>query len=261
MMKFTTNDGVQLAFDDQGTGTPVVILTGIGGSRVIWENQVEHLLAQGYRVINVDARNQGASAHTFKGRRITRHAMDLAELLDHLNVQDVILLGNSMGAATIFAYVSLFGTAKVQAVIDVDQSPKMVADADWSFGFKNLTWEQFPTLLREPLGKATASRISDATFAKVQAVNAQYPYDAELNYPLLVDHAAQDWRDVLLQLKVPLLIVAGEKSPYFNPKFAEVCANLAPHGTAKVVAHAGHIVMAEQPAAFNQVLDDFLGKL
>lgn len=257
-MQFKTNDGVTISYDDEGTGTPIVILTGIGGSRVIWAAQVACLVAAGYRVINLDARNQGASAHTIYGRRITRHAMDVAELMDQLGLDQVILLGNSLGAATFFAYLSLFGEQRVRAVIDVDQSPKMVAEEGWSYGFKDLTWATFPDLLTAPLGKSTAGPIDDAVYAQVKAATAAHPYDAALNAPLLIDHAAQDWRDVLLHLHAPLLIVAGQESPYFNSDFAAVSAGMAHNGTAKVVPHAGHVVMVEQPAAFNQILLDFL---
>ncbi|TGD17738.1 alpha/beta fold hydrolase [Levilactobacillus suantsaiihabitans] len=260
-MNFKTNDGVNIVYDDQGSGTPIVILTGIGGSRKIWAAQVPVLVAAGYRVINIDARNQGASDQTVQGRRITRHAMDVAELLAALKVDQAILLGNSLGAATFFAYLSLFGEAHVKAVIDVDQSPKMVAEAGWPYGFKQLTWDNFPQLLAEPMGKSTAGRIDDGVYAQIHAEKQTHPYDAALNYPLMIDHAAQDWRDVLLHLQAPFLIIAGGKSPFFNPEFAAIAAKLAHHGTAKIVPDAGHIVMAEQPAQFNQILLAFLKTL
>lgn len=260
-MNFKTNDGVNLVYDDQGSGTPIVILTGIGGSRKIWSAQVPVLLENGYRVINIDAQNQGASDQTVQGRRISRHAMDVAELMTALDLDQAILMGNSLGAATFFAYLSLFGDKHVKAVIDVDQSPKMVADAGWPFGFKQLTWDNFPNLLAEPMGKSTAVRIDDAVYAQIHEEKQKYPYDAALNYPLMVDHAAQDWRDVLSQLQAPLLIIAGEQSPFFNPKFAATAAQLAHHGIAQIVPDAGHIVMAEQPKRFNQVLLSFLRTL
>lgn len=260
-MNFKTNDGVNLVYDDQGSGTPIVILTGIGGSRKIWAAQVPVLLANGYRVINIDARNQGASDQTVQGRRISRHAMDVAEIMAALDLDQAILLGNSLGAATFFAYLSLFGEKHVKAVIDVDQSPKMVADADWPFGFKQLTWDNFPQVLAEPMGKSTAGRIDDAVYAQIHEEKQKYPYDVALNYPLMVDHAAQDWRDVLLHLRAPLLIVAGGESPFFNNNFAEASVKLTRHGIAKVISKAGHIVMAEQPEQFNQVLLDFLNTL
>lgn len=257
-MEFITQDGVRLAYTDQGHGQPVVILTGIGGFKEIWQRQVTALLTAGYRVINLDCRNQGQSAHTTKGLRISRHAQDLAELIQQLELKQVILMGNSMGAATIFAYVSLYGTANVARVIDVDQSPQMINTATWPYGFKALSWDNFYTYLQKPFGKSTFKRIDSQVYQQIQPLQKTFPYDAKLNFPFLVDHALQNWRDVLPQLSCPILFIVGANSPYFNPAFAPVAADLTRQGQVQVIEQSGHIVMAEQPEKFNQALLAFL---
>ncbi|GBG94818.1 hypothetical protein LFYK43_12770 [Ligilactobacillus salitolerans] len=257
-MDFITSDGVRLEYDDVGTGRPVVILTGLGGSRAIWLDQVKALTTAGYRVLNIDARNQGASQHTTKGRSIARHALDLAEFIAKFKLESPILLGNSMGAATMFSYVSLYGSRQIGALIDVDQSPKMINDADWSYGYQQLTWENFHTVLEQPLGRATYQRLADETYLANKAALKEHPYDAALNQPFLFDHALKDWRGVITTLECPFLIIAGEKSPYFDHDFAPKMANSARHGSFQVIKNSGHIVMAEQPRAFNEALFDFL---
>ena len=260
-MKFTTSDHVKLDFTDEGDGQPVLLLSGIGSYREIWAPTIQFLLNAGYRVINLDARNQGASQRTLKGRRMRRHAMDVKELLDWLDVNDVVGIGNSMGASTLFAYASLFDSQRFSAFIDIDQSPKMISDDTWSFGFKDLTWENFPAALKLPMGAATATPVSEEVRTSVQAARQARPYDAEQNYACLVDHTFQDWRDVLLRLPIPLLVIAGEKSPYFDPQFATATARFAPQGQAQIIKGAGHIVMAEQPDLFNEALSTFLQQL
>lgn len=260
MMKFITKDRVSLDYTDQGTGQPVVILTGLGGVKEIWRQQISALLAAGYRVVNLDCRNQGQSEHTAKGLRISRHAQDLAELIAALKLEQVILVGNSMGAATIFAYVSLYGTQNITKIIDVDQSPQMINTVEWPYGFKQLAWDNFYTYLQLPMGRSTFKHIDDETYKQIRPIQQAYPYDAELNLPFLVDHAMQNWRDVIADLQCPILFVAGGESPYFDSKFASTAAALAPFGQAKVIADSGHIVMAEQSAAFNQVLLTFLAQ-
>lgn len=257
-MKFTTSDHVKLAYTDEGEGQTVLLLSGIGSYGGIWQPTEQFLLTAGYRVINLDARNQGESQRTIKGRRISRHAMDVKELLTDLDLNNVIGVGNSMGASTLFAYASLFGSHRFSAFIDIDQSPKMISDETWQYGFKTLTWENFPEMLKLPLGPATATPVSENVREAVQTVRQAHPYDAEQNYACLVDHAFQDWRDVLLGLQIPLLVIAGEKSPYFDPQFASATAGLASQGQSQVIPNAGHIVMAEQPKLFNEALATFL---
>lgn len=257
-MKFTTQDEIKLSYTDQGQGQPVVILTGIGGFKEIWQRQIPVLLTAGYRVINLDCRNQGQSEHTAKGLRISRHAQDLAELIQQLELQQVILMGNSMGAATIFAYVSLYGSANIARVIDVDQSPQMVNTSEWPYGFKALTWNNFYTYLQKPFGKSTFKRIDSQIYQQIQLLKKTFPYDVKLNFPFLVNHALQNWRDVLPQLSCPILFIVGANSPYFNPKFASVAAEMTAQGQVQVIEQSGHIVMAEQPEKFNQALINFL---
>ena len=153
-MKFKTSDHVVLDYTDEGQGQPIVILTGFGGAKAIWRSQVGVLIAAGYRVINVDSRNHGLSMHTDKGLQISRLAMDVYELMQALQLQQPIVMGNSMGAAIWFAYVSLFGDDGLKAVIDVDQSPKMLNTPDWSYGFKDVIWADFPEFFYQPLGSA-----------------------------------------------------------------------------------------------------------
>ena len=79
-MKFITSDHVRLDYEDEGTGYPVILVSGLGMCKEIWR-PTRNFLQNGYRVVTFDARNQGASEHTFKGARISRHAIDVYELL------------------------------------------------------------------------------------------------------------------------------------------------------------------------------------
>ncbi|KRL73784.1 halo peroxidase [Lentilactobacillus kefiri DSM 20587 = JCM 5818] len=237
-----------------------MLLSGIGAVKEVFGAIIPRLVENGYRVINLDARNQGASEHTVRGRRMSRHALDVAELLGDLDVDHVIGIGSSMGAATLFAYGSLFGAGRFAKLVDVDQTPKMIGDDTWQYGFESLTWDSFPTSLKFPMGKAAVHKISDGVFSQMKAAAKAHPYDGQLNYPLLVDHTFQDWRDIVAALGIPLLVVAGKQSPYFNPEFAAVTARMAKHGIAKVIDHSGHLIMAEQPEAFYEAFQKFMRK-
>ncbi|NVY96231.1 alpha/beta hydrolase [Lactobacillus sp. DCY120] len=257
-MELITSDHVRLNYTDQGQGPIWILLSGIGCFAAVWRPTQDFLVKAGYRVITLDARNQGLSEHTWRGRRISRHAADVHELVEHLALKEFGALGNSLGAATWWAYCSLFGSKKIRALIDLDQSPKMLQTPDWSWGFKDLTSENFFTSLSLPLGRATIQKMPDDVYAEIQVLQEENPYDPELNYPLLADHALQDWRDVILTLTCPQLFIAGQESPFFNPDFATHAAEMAPRGQAQVIAQSGHLPMLEQPVAFQKVMTDFL---
>ncbi|MFC6182160.1 alpha/beta fold hydrolase [Lactiplantibacillus daowaiensis] len=257
-MEFMTSDGVRLVYDDVGTGQPVLIMTGYAGYKEIWRAQVETLVSQGYRVINLDRRNHGRSETTTKGLRMSRQAKDVAELLAYLNVTNVDMMANSMGVAVIWAYCSLFGDRLIHKIISVDQSPKMISDASWPYGMLDLTWDNFPKAAEEMYHvHTTYHRIDDLTFQAVKAAQGDQQFDYALNRPLLYDHAFQDWRDVIKRLQVPVLFMAGAKTQFWSPEQAAATAKLCPHGMAFVMPEAGHILMAEQTEKFNQVMLDF----
>lgn len=161
-----TNDGIRIAYyDTEESKQPILAVPGIGSTAILWE-KVAKLFASDYRFIVIDPRNQGRSQRTFKGQHISRHAADLAELITKLNLKNIIAIGNSMGAANIWAYVSLFGYNRLQAMIDLDQPPKMIRDSSWEYGFKDLTWQNYPDYLKADLGNGIHAHINDEMFKR-----------------------------------------------------------------------------------------------
>lgn len=258
-MNFQTTDHVRLDYTDQGEGQPVMLLTGFGGAKEIWHRQKEALLSQHFRVIVLDFRNQGHSQHVNWGLRLSRLATDVHELGEALHLRNQVLIGNSMGAAVIWAYLSIFGDSEIARIVVVDQSPKMISDETWSFGFRGLNWQTFASRLKKPLGSSTFKHIDDDTFALVNQVHTEAPFDAQIDYPLLLNHAAQDWRDVIEHLEIPMLLVAGKQSPYFDYHFAFAVQQMSSFVKVAVVPESGHVVMAEQSHLFNTLMLRFLG--
>ena len=260
MMEFITSDGVKLSYDDVGNGRPVLIMTGFAGYREIWRSQVKTLSQSGFRAINLDRRNHGKSETTTKGLRMSRQGKDVHELLDYLNLDKVDIMGNSMGASVIWAYCSLYGDSRLSHIISVDQSPKMISDSTWQFGMLDLTWDNFPDASEKMYDvHTTFKKINDETFKLVKEASAGRKFDYRLNRPLLFDHTFQDWRDVISLISSPILFLAGEESPFWNPKHAVVSSKIAPNGRSLIVPECGHIIMAEQQDVFNKAMLDFLG--
>ncbi|MBP2057677.1 pimeloyl-ACP methyl ester carboxylesterase [Lactobacillus colini] len=260
-MEFRTNDNVRIHFTDTAEveKQAIIFIPGIGGSGRLFDRAVE-LFKDQYRVIVMDPRNQGGSERTFKGQTIARHGMDLAELISHLNLDRVILVGNSMGAGIMWSYLSLFTDNQVAAMVDLDQSPKMVKDDTWTYGFKDLTWDLYPEYLRLDMGRAYYHPIASELKKAAKDDYMKHPYIAEDNFDLLRNHAEHDWRELLSTLTIPVLILAGEKSPYFNPDFADKVADLSDNIFAQVIPDCGHIIQAEQPELMHEAIINFLTK-
>lgn len=256
-----TNDGIRIAYyDTEESKQPILAVPGIGSTAILWE-EVAKLFASDYRFIVIDPRNQGRSQRTFKGQRISRHAADLEELITKLNLKNIIAIGNSMGAANIWAYVSLFGYNRLQAIIDLDQPPKMIRDSSWEYGFKDLTWQNYPDYLKINFGNGNFTHINDEMFKKAKAESEKFRYFAEENYLCRIEHAMQDWRDVLIDLKIPMLVLAGQNSPFFDYHFAFAMEKLNQMISAKIIKNCGHLIQAEQPLSMYKEVMNFLKRI
>ncbi|BDZ29616.1 alpha/beta hydrolase [Lactiplantibacillus sp. WILCCON 0030] len=260
-MRFITSDRVTLVYSDHGQGPAVVLLAGFGLAKEIWRAQIPVLVAAGYRVINLDSRGQGQSQRTQTGQSLKRRARDAHELMTFLGLQRPVLVGHSLGAATWFAFIAEFGDQEVRAIVDVDQPPRLLPAPGWSTGLKPLVWSKLPRYWQRPLGYAAFKAIDDDTAALIDATEIVAPFSSLSLLPLLIDHLDHDWRQVVRQLQVPLLIIAGAESPLFKPEFAAITAQMTAAGTSVVIPQAGHLVMAEQATEFNRILLTFLTNL
>ena len=119
---FVTSDGVQLSYIRQGSGRPIVLLHGWSQCAEEFKHQIGPLSAQ-YDVIAVDQRSHGESQKVAYGLKISRLAKDLYELLSGLDLNEVALLGHSMGSSVIWCYIDVFGPERLSKIILVDQSP------------------------------------------------------------------------------------------------------------------------------------------
>lgn len=166
-----------------------------------------------------------------------------------------------MGAANIWAYLSIYGKGRLKAMVDLDQSPKMIADKSWKYGFKDLTWDNYPDMLKFDFGKAFYHHIDEKMFLAAKKEYQEFPYDPAENYNCLVEHAEQDWRDMILDTPVPMLVIAGGKSPFFNPEFTQAIKMLNQDVQTAIVPECGHLPQAEQPEKTHEIIAEFLKNL
>ena len=96
---------IQIHFEDHGSGPPVVLIHGYPLDGNSWERQERALLAAGYRVISYDRRGFGRSSQPTVGYDYDTFAADLNALLDHLALDDVALVGFSMGTGEVTRYI------------------------------------------------------------------------------------------------------------------------------------------------------------
>ena len=105
---------IEIHYEDQGTGRPIVLIHGYPLDGNSWERQERALLAQGYRVITYDRRGFGRSSQPTVGYDYDTFAADLNALLEHLDLSDIVLGGFSMGTGEVTRYLGKYGSSRVR---------------------------------------------------------------------------------------------------------------------------------------------------
>jgi len=122
---------VKLHYEDHGTGQPVVLIHGYPLDGSSWEKQTVALLAAGYRVITYDRRGFGKSSHPTVGYDYDTFAADLNAVLNKLDLNDVVLVGFSMGTGEVGRFLSTYGSARVaKAAFLGSLEPYLLQDDD-----------------------------------------------------------------------------------------------------------------------------------
>jgi peroxiredoxin len=104
---------IDLYYEDHGEGQPVVLIHGYPLDGHSWEKQSAVLLDAGYRVITYDRRGFGRSSQPTTGYDYDTFAADLKVVLDTLDLNDVVLVGFSMGTGEVGRYLGSYGSARV----------------------------------------------------------------------------------------------------------------------------------------------------
>ncbi|HAQ59646.1 MAG TPA: alpha/beta hydrolase [Microbacterium sp.] len=263
---------IELFYTDQGSGQPVVLIHGFPLNGESWNAQQSALLDAGFRVIAYDRRGFGASSKTAAGSNYDRFADDLAALLEALDLQDVALVGFSMGTGEIARYLSRHGSARIASaaflgslepyLLITEDNPdgagpqeffdgiaaEVKADryafvANFFRGFYNLD---------DNLGSRISQQALDASIQVAnQAGNAAIAA-APLTWPT-------DFRADIVAIDVPALIVHGTADNILPiDATARRFTQLLPAATYVEIAGAPHGMLLTHAEEVNEALLGFL---
>jgi non-heme chloroperoxidase len=255
---FLTSDNVTLHYFDAGPAqsSAIVLIPGWTMPADIFEPQINVLSAH-FRVIALDPRSQGDSQKTPEGNYPVRHAHDIDELLQHLNVTSAVLLGWSNGVPDVLTFVDKVGTAKLRGVILVDgfldfSSPQMQKGLA---GMLNVFQTDRPKFTDAFVRGMYATKQSDEYIQHVK--------DASLKTP--TNTAAVEMFNVLsLGDVTPILAKIDKPVLYiYEPQLesqAKLIQSKLPSARVEVFK-AGHAMFVDDPDHFNKVVADFINSL
>jgi non-heme chloroperoxidase len=126
----STKDNVDIFFKDWGRGQPVVFSHGWPLTADAWDDAMMFVAGHGYRGIAHDRRGGGRSSQPWDGNDLDTYADDLAAVIEHLDLTDIVLVGHSTGGGEITRYVGRHGTSRVAKMVLVGAIPPLMLKTD-----------------------------------------------------------------------------------------------------------------------------------
>ena len=254
-------NGIQMGYTDTGRGSPILLVHGYPLNRTMWDAQVSGL-SQDFRVIAPDLRGHGESDAPTGTYSVDIFADDLRALLDHLNMQQVTLVGFSLGGYIAFAFQRKYAS-RLHALVLADTRPQ----ADTPEG-KQGRENTAQTVLKDGVAgvaQATAPRmLAPATVQNhpnvVERVRSIMASTSVNGYVGDLRGLAErpDSTATLALISCPTLIVVGEQDAVTPPGDSQAMARAIKNTTLVTIPNAGHLSPMEQPQAFNDALRAFL---
>ena len=216
-------DSVHLHIDDSGGGgRPVVLIHGWPLSARAWEPQVAALRAAGYRVVAYDRRGFGRSDKPDSGYSYDTLADDLQRVMDQCGLQDVTLVGFSMGGGEVARYIGRCGESRLHsAVFAAAVPPYLMKTADNPDGPLTLENAQqmkqaleqdrssfFDHFTRDFFSANGVLQVTESQRADAIALCQQSAQHAAL--ACMDSFGTTDFREDLTKVTVPTLVIHGE---------------------------------------------------
>ena len=269
MPTLKADDGVQLHYEETGSGTPIVFVHEFGGDLRSWEPQVRHF-SRGYRCIAYNARGYPPSDVPEDVERYSqaRARDDIRCVLDALGLQRAHIVGLSMGAFATLHFGFTYGYRALSLTVagggygsHPGHYAKFQADSKANAEFIRregmarfvATYGHGPTRVqyqvKDPRGFDEYIRQFNE-HSSLGAANTLLGTQARR--PSLYDHVED-----MKRMDVPTLIMIGdEEEPCLEVNV--LMKRCIPSAGLAVLPRSGHAINLEEPALFNRLLEDFL---
>ncbi|MDZ5609510.1 alpha/beta hydrolase [Bacillus pseudomycoides] len=260
-------DGVDLYYEDQGKGTPILFIHGVWMSSRFFHKQIPYF-SEKYRAISIDLRSHGRSLHIENGHTITNYAHDVHAFIERLSLKDVILVGWSMGAFVVWEYIKQFGEKNIKASVIVDE---LASDFKWpdfpigAFDFPTLIHFMrevqtnqveflkgfIPLMFKNPL----SIEVSTWMLEEVTKV------PASIASAILFDQSVVDYRKELKTITKPTLLCFGREEKLIPVSAGEHLHEHIHNSKLVIFENSCHCPFLEETERFNTVLDSFIQSL
>ncbi|WP_455243115.1 alpha/beta fold hydrolase [Petrachloros mirabilis] len=257
-------NGITLAYDDNGSGIPLVFLHAFPLNRTMWAQQ-EEALSSRFRTISIDLRGHGESDAPLWRYTLEQAADDVCALLDHLSIPRAVFVGLSMGGYILF---TLYRTHPERVIGLVLADTRAQADTfegiHGRFQMAQTAYREGPSAIADLM---LPKLLSPATLQEKPAIVQRVRRMIEGNQisgivgDLMAMADRPDSVALLKQITCPTQIIVGELDQATPPSEAKLMAEQIPGARLALIPNAAHLANVEQPDAFTEILAAFTADL
>lgn len=264
---FITIDGVKVRYLEEGTGPPIVLIHGFGVSSETWRRNIQALSSK-WQVIAPDLVGHGKSDRPFDATYSIRYYVNFIQtFLKLLDVRNRVLIGHSMGGL-IAIRLALDATNDTKALVLEDSAglgggpsfrtrmaflsyllrmSLLGPNEDRVRGWLKTSFYNDPSKISEEAVKRALESWKDTDYRRVQRKTAM---------GLRKNERRTSW--FIEQIKVPTLIIWGEKDKQIPAKFAHKAAKKIENSKVEIIPECGHAPHGECSEEFNARVLAFL---
>jgi 3-oxoadipate enol-lactonase len=268
-MPYAPVNGIDLYYEDHGKGFPVVFAHGAGGNHLSWWQQVP-ALSRHYRCITYDHRGWGLSEDR-DDRGPEAFVDDLRALLDHLEIAEAVLAGQSMGGYSCLS-IALSEPARVKGLLLANTFAGMrrevwlAASEEKREGARAIWDRRRANGVKRALAPDFARRHKERAFLykQIRLLNEHGPNRLDSAHQVQRFRALERQletsasREQLAALPMPVLFIGGEHDEVMPVSLMEIAHSLLPDSRMIVVPATGHSVYFEAPEIFNDIALEFI---
>lgn len=266
------DDPIDLYYEVQGSGKPVVLIHGWPLSGRAWEAQLPALVEAGYQVITYDRRGFGQSSKSWEGYDYDTLAQDLKALMETLDLNDATLVGFSMGGGEVARYLGKYGSERISKAVLASAVPPYLykADDNPDGGLEDTDIQAFLDGVREDriafLNDFTKNFFTPKD-GKLLVSKPMRLYNRDIaafaspkaTYDCVKSFAYTDFRDDLKAFDVPTLVIHGNADQVVPLEASgQRSHDMIADSQLYVVEGGPHGINVTHAEEFNEVLIDFL---
>jgi pimeloyl-ACP methyl ester carboxylesterase len=248
-------NGERLEYVQQGEGTPVVLLHGIGASADLW-SEVLNSLGDAYAVCAINLRGHGGSSCNGE-LSVNALTGDIKAAADALVLKSFHLVGVSLGAAVAVRLAAMTPDAVRSLIVSGIGLEPSQALADEIYGIREAVHYLAADDFAQQVGEALL--VPDAPPERVEALGRSISTLTKQRYLQALEAlSAAQVKSVAAQVKAPSLVLRGELDELVVEADAATLAEVLGGAERAEIPDAGHLANVDNPTAFSEKLRSFL---